>query len=167
MVFAVNVIAVFVAYLVFVAPAWDVGEVVAGGALALVVGAVSLGFRRREEAWVPTPARLMRLAAYPVPFLAEVAHANLEVAMRVITGRIRPGIIRYDSGLKTDAGVMMLGNSITLTPGTLTVDVDEETNQLYVHVLNIAPGGEDQAAWRGKDIFRYTDLSALVRRITE
>ncbi len=39
--------------------------------------------------------------------------------------------------LKTDAGLTMLANSITLTPGTLSVDVDEETNDLYVHWINV------------------------------
>ena len=39
--------------------------------------------------------------------------------------------------LKTDAGLTMLATSITLTPGTLSVEVDEETNDLYVHWINV------------------------------
>ena len=66
-----------------------------------------------------------------------MAKANIDVAYRVITGRIKPGIVKISPKLKTDAGLTMLANSITLTPGTLSVDVDEETNDLYVHWINV------------------------------
>ena len=65
-----------------------------------------------------------------------MARANLDVAYRVITGRIKPGIVRISPGLKTDFGIAMLANSITLTPGTLTVDADGKNN-LYVHWINV------------------------------
>ena len=66
-----------------------------------------------------------------------MARANVDVAYRLITGRIRPGIVRIKTGLKTDLGLAMLANSITLTPGTLTVEVDDKTNDLYVHWINV------------------------------
>ena len=71
------------------------------------------------------------------PFFIELAKANLDVAYRVITGRIRPGIIRLRSGMKSDFALFLLANSITLTPGTLTVDLDEKSNDLFIHVINI------------------------------
>jgi len=65
--------------------------------------------------------------------------ANVDVAYRVITGKIRPGIVRIDSGLKGSLAQAMLANSITLTPGTLTVDVDDsgETGVYYIHWINV------------------------------
>jgi len=63
--------------------------------------------------------------------------ANLDVAGRVITGKVNPGIVRIKSGMKTNMGVMMLANSITLTPGTLTVDVDDAGNDLYIHWIDV------------------------------
>jgi len=101
------------------------------------------------------------------PFFIELIRANIDVAYRVITGKIRPGIIKYKTNLKSDFGVMLIANSITLTPGTLTVDVDEETNDLYIHILNIDSEDEKKTEWTGKDLFRYFNLSAWVRRITE
>lgn len=68
------------------------------------------------------------------PFLFQMAKANLDVAYRVVTGNIKPGIVKINPGLKTDFGLTMLANSITLTPGTLSVDVDGDKN-LYVHWL--------------------------------
>ena len=45
--------------------------------------------------------------------------------------------------LKTDYGITFLANSITLTPGTLSVDVSED-NELYVHWINVPEGEEDK-----------------------
>jgi len=66
-----------------------------------------------------------------------MAKANVDVAYRVITGKINPGIIKISPNLKTDLGITLLANSITLTPGTLTVDIDEDTNDLYIHWINV------------------------------
>jgi multicomponent Na+:H+ antiporter subunit E len=68
-----------------------------------------------------------------------MAQANIDVAYRVLTGRINPAIVKISPRLKTDMSLTILANSITLTPGTLSVDVDEETNDLYVHWINVQP----------------------------
>ena len=84
------------------------------------------------------PLRWVYFLIYLVgPFFFYMARANVDVAYRVITGRIRPGIVRIRTGLKTDFGAAMLANSITLTPGTLSVEIDEKTNDLYVHWINV------------------------------
>ena len=67
----------------------------------------------------------------------EMAKANVDVAYRVLTGKISPGIVKISPKLKTDLGISMLANSITLTPGTLSVDIDEDTNDLYIHWINV------------------------------
>ena len=68
------------------------------------------------------------------PFLISLTKANLEVAYRIITGKIKPGIVKISPKLKTDFGITLLANSISLTPGTLSVDIDEKNN-LYIHWL--------------------------------
>jgi multicomponent Na+:H+ antiporter subunit E len=83
------------------------------------------------------PARWATFVAYAVgPFLWNMAKANIDVAGRVITGRIRPGIVKVETGLKNDFGLALLANSITLTPGTLSVDTDGKRN-LYVHCIHL------------------------------
>ena len=47
------------------------------------------------------------------------------------------GIVRFNPSLTTDAGRTFLANSITLTPGTLTLDIDETTGDFYVHWINV------------------------------
>ena len=66
-----------------------------------------------------------------------MAKANIDVAYRVITGKINPGIVKISPNLKSDAAITLLANSITLTPGTLSVDIDENNNDLYIHWINV------------------------------
>lgn len=77
---------------------------------------------------------------YYIPlFLWECLKANIDVAYRVIHPRlpIRPGIVKVKTTLKSDTGLTFLANSITLTPGTMTVDVDRENGILYIHWINV------------------------------
>jgi multicomponent Na+:H+ antiporter subunit E len=63
--------------------------------------------------------------------------SNLDVARRVITPSlpINPGIVEVKTRLKSKMGRMILANSITLTPGTLTIDILEDT--LYIHWIDV------------------------------
>ncbi len=72
-------------------------------------------------------------------FLWELLIANLQVLKIVLTpgSSIRPGIIPYRTICKTPLGVTMLANSITLTPGTLSVDVSDDRETIFVHTLDI------------------------------
>ncbi len=76
---------------------------------------------------------------YMVVFAWECVKANIDVAYRVLhpTLPIRPGTVKVKVGLKSDIGLTFLANSITLTPGTTTVDVDKEGGYLYVHLLYV------------------------------
>ncbi|RLF85748.1 cation:proton antiporter, partial [Thermococci archaeon] len=71
------------------------------------------------------------------PLFWGMAKANLDVAYRVVTGKIKPGIVRVPVDLENEAQYTILSNSITLTPGTLTVDACPEEKALYVHWIYI------------------------------
>lgn len=166
--FLIVAVTVFIAYAVLTTGSWSYAELIAGIILSIVIAAVSFRLHGRDKILKRSPFRFLQLIIYIFgPFLIEVASANLDVAIRVFTKKIRPGIIKYNPNLKTNVGAMIMANSITLTPGTLTVDIDESTNELYVHVLNINEGSEKQGIWEGRDIFKFVDLSAWIRRITE
>ena len=70
------------------------------------------------------------------PFAVGLAKANIDVAKRVITGEIRPGIVKINPGLRTDIARTLLADSITLTPGTLTVDVDDD-GTFFIHWIYV------------------------------
>ena len=164
----------FFVYLLFTAGSgniglWSASELIAGAALGILTGIVTRNFLCRKRNYrMANPVRLLLFAVYAiVPFFVEMTKANLDVAYRVLTMKIRPGIIRVHSDLKTDLGIFMLANSITLTPGTITVDIDEKTHDLYVHNINVAAGEETREGFQDRELFTYFDLPAWIRRIAE
>ncbi|MDD1708376.1 MAG: Na+/H+ antiporter subunit E [Methanoregulaceae archaeon] len=148
---------------------WSVSELTAGVALSLVTAAIARKFLCRAGNYrMANPLRFLLIPVYVIgPFFIEVIKANLDVAYRVITMRIRPGIIRVSSDLKTDLGIFMLANSITLTPGTITVDIDETTHDLFIHNINVGAGVEDKTVIRDHELFSIVDLPKWIRRIAE
>lgn len=75
---------------------------------------------------------------YLATFLWELVTANVDVAYRVLAPSmpIEPRVIEIPLRVKSDAAVTTIANSITLTPGTLTMDHDEERNSLIVHAID-------------------------------
>lgn len=172
--FIVTSFVAFLFYLVLVVGSgsllfWSWEELVAGVIIGLATGAVCRKiFCKNKNYRMMSPVRLIQVVLYLCgPFLLELTKANFDVAYRVITGRIRPGIIRLKTGMKSDLAVTMLAHSITLTPGTLSVDVDEKTHDLFIHVIHIDEGVEKKAFLEAKEIFSYTDILAWIRRIAE
>jgi multicomponent Na+:H+ antiporter subunit E len=172
--FLLTFILVFVLYLILTAGSgtigvWSSSEIIAGFILALVTAAITMNFLCRANNYrMANPARFLLIPVYVIgPFFLEVIKANLDVAYRVLTMNIRPGIIRISSGLKSDLGIFMLANSITLTPGTITVDIDEETHDLYIHNINVGEGDELRPVIEDKELFALANLPAWIRRIAE
>ena len=96
---------------------------------------------------------------YYIPiFLWEMFKANIDVAYRVIHRKlpINPGIVKIKTNLKSDTGLTFLANSITLTPGTMCVDVDREKGCLYVHWIDVkdkdVEGATEKIAYRFEKI---------------
>jgi multicomponent Na+:H+ antiporter subunit E len=118
---------------------WSTPELIMGAVLALIVGAVVRNRFIGKDLRMLNPKRWVTFLAYLFPFFLAMAKANVDVAYRVITGRINPGIVKIDPKLENDMSLTILANSITLTPGTLSVDVKPETNELFVHWINIDP----------------------------
>jgi len=83
------------------------------------------------------PKRLFYLIIYIPYYLYQVVKANIDVAIIVLSPSlpIKPGIVKVKTNLKTDVGKLSLANSITLTPGTITMDIDGE--DVYVHWIKV------------------------------
>jgi multicomponent Na+:H+ antiporter subunit E len=67
---------------------------------------------------------------------------------------IHPGIVKIKTSLKSDSAITALANSITLTPGTLTVDVTDD-GYLYVHWINVKATDTDEASKLIAQKFEY------------
>lgn len=83
------------------------------------------------------PRRFFWLFVYFWVFLWAMIRANFDVAYRVmnIYLPIHPGIVKVRTKLKTDLGRTFLANSITLTPGTMSIDMVGD--HIYVHWINV------------------------------
>jgi multicomponent Na+:H+ antiporter subunit E len=172
--FIVTAILCFILYLIITSGSgdvlglWSYEEIIAGVFVSVVAGAISGRFFCSSKNYrMLNPLRWVLLVIYIIPFFIEMARANLDVAMRVITGRINPGIVRISPGLKTDLGMLLLANSITLTPGTLSVEVDEESGDLFVHVINVSEELAAKEIADEKDLFPIFNLVGWIRRIAE
>ena len=97
----------------------------------------------RPGLWLP-----WHLLRYLAVFLLTLVRANLDMARRVLSPRlpINPDTVEVRTALTSDLGRLLLANSITLTPGTLTVDV--EADRLRVHWIDVSPGADIDSATR-------------------
>ena len=105
--------------------------------LALVIGTFLGGLYPDHMHRVLIIRRWFYLLIYLPYFLYYCIIANIDVAVRVIHPDvpIKPGIVKVRTTLTSDLAKTFLANSITLTPGTLTVDIDGQ--DFYVHWINI------------------------------
>lgn len=80
-----------------------------------------------------------KLISFILFFLWEVVKANIQVAYEVITptNNMKPGIVKIPLDAKTNIEITLLANLITLTPGTLSLDVSEDKKVLYVHSMYV------------------------------
>jgi multicomponent Na+:H+ antiporter subunit E len=76
---------------------------------------------------------LLRLPVYTIWLFKEIIKSNLDTAKIIILNNPNPQNFRVKSTQKTEAGKVMYANSITLTPGTVTTQLDEDV--LEVHAL--------------------------------
>lgn len=112
-------------------------EVLAGVVVALLAELILGDVFPVAAVKVLHPVRMFWMAVYSVVFISFVVRANFDVAYRVLNIYlpIRPGIVRVRTKLKTDMARTFLANSITLTPGTLSIDLVDD--YLYVHWINV------------------------------
>lgn len=91
--------------------------------------------------------RLYYFVRWCVVFMKALAKANLDVVKLVLapTMAIRPGFIEVPMEAETDLEITSLANSITLTPGTITVHVDRARRTILIHALHV---GDDPEAVR-------------------
>lgn len=136
------------AFVVWVLLTWslDPQELVAGAALSLLTAVVFGGVLPVEPLKLLSPVRWFWLLAYIPVFAWQCLRANFDVALRVLSPglMLKPGIVRIRTRLKSEVGRVFLANSITLTPGTMTVEI--QNDHLYIHWIEVGPDDPDRAA---------------------
>lgn len=113
-------------------------------AIGFVVGMIVLHFAGGAVGDARYVARLFRVVNLVLYFLYELALSSLRVALDVLrpTLRMKPAVIAVPLEVRSDAEITLLANLISLTPGTLSIDVARDKSVLYVHAMY---GGEPDA----------------------
>jgi multicomponent Na+:H+ antiporter subunit E len=96
---------------------------------------------------------------FAIYFIKELIISNVRVALEVLTprSRRRPAVVAVPLDVESDTEITMLANVVTLTPGTLSIDVSPDRRTLYVHGMFV----EDP------EVFRNDIKQGFERRIME
>lgn len=102
-----------------------------------------------------------RIIGFFFYFLYELFKANIQVAADVITPKfyMTPGIVAFPLDAKSDLEITLLANVISLTPGTLSLDVSEDKSTLYIHAMYV--GDKDEFIAGIKNGFEKRILAIL------
>ncbi|HWH36633.1 MAG TPA: Na+/H+ antiporter subunit E [Candidatus Limnocylindrales bacterium] len=128
-------------------------------ALGFALGYVALFLAQRvagESQYFGRAGRVMSFLGF---YLVEILKANLRVAADVVTPghRSRPGIVAIPLDARTDAEITILANLLTMTPGSLSMDVSDDRRVLYVHAMFVEDAEE----------FRREIKESFERRVLE
>lgn len=129
-------------------------------ALGFAIGYLMLWLVQRSRMPHSYFAKVGQVLGFIVFFLWELIKANLQVTYYILVPyrRMRPGVIAMPLDARTDAEITLLSNLITLTPGTLSLDVSADRRVLYIHSMYLG----DEA-----DEFRRRIKDGFERRVLE
>jgi len=148
-----RIVLFFIAFFVWCLLSWipDWQHLIIGVLVAGIVSFLTGDLFIQRPHILKHPLRYWYFLTWYLPvFLWQVLKANIDVAYRVIHPNlpINPGIVKVKTLLKSDTALTFLANSITLTPGTLTVDIDRDKGILYIHWIDV----------KAKDVKEHTRL---------
>ena len=146
------------AFIIWLLLTWSLQAqiIIAGLAASVIVSLLFHEILPKEHNIFISPVRIFWFLVYIPVFFYYVIIANIDVVYRVLHPKmpIKPGIVKIKTNLKTDSGITALANSITLTPGTLTVDLTED-GFLYIHWINVKSTDIEEATKRIGQRFEY------------
>jgi len=135
-----RVIYFVLAFFIWIMLTWTLNLqfIIAGLAASAVVSVLFNEMLPKEHNIFISPVRIFWFLVYIPVFIYYMLMANFDVVYRALHPAmpIKPGIVKIKTNLKTESGITALANSITLTPGTLTVDLTDD-GYLYIHWINV------------------------------
>ena len=131
--------------------------------VGFALGLLILFFARRVIGTPNYLAKIAQVLELIVFVIWELILANLRVAYDVITPGygMRPGVVGVPLDARTDAEITLLANLITLTPGTLSLDVSSDRRVLYIHVMYIDDDDLEEVRRKIKSGFERRVLEVL------
>lgn len=103
-----------------------------------LLSTLTLGLLREQINGTGYIRRVLKIASLAWLFFVELAKSAWKVALMVVSSKleIKPGIFAYPLTVTRDFEITLLANLITLTPGTLSVDVSDDRKTLFVHAID-------------------------------
>ena len=116
----------------------DGQEILTGAIISLLITLITIKAEPILGHIKLTPKSFVYFLLYIVVFIKELIMSNIDVARRVVDPKlpIKPGIVKVRTKLKSKLGKIILANSITLTPGTMTTEIKDD--YLYIHWIEIS-----------------------------
>ncbi|KAF0810293.1 cation antiporter [Alcanivorax sp. S71-1-4] len=127
--------------------------------IGFVLGYVILAFAMRDvKHFTHYASKVPKVIRFVGFFVRELVMSNLRVAYDVLTPThyMRPAVIAVKLEARTDGEITILANLISLTPGTLSLDVSSDRSVLYLHVMYL----DDEEAV-------HASIKALEARVLE
>lgn len=121
----------------------DPQEIIVGLIVSAVISVIFKRYYNIKLSAKFIPGLFKFVFVYISVFIWEMLKANLDVASRVVEPKVKvkPGFVRIKTDLKGDVAKLTLANSITLTPGTITVDIKDD--ELYIHWIEVKGTDEE------------------------
>jgi multicomponent Na+:H+ antiporter subunit E len=88
--------------------------------------------------------KIYRTIGFLFFYVKEVVIANMRIAYEIITPThtMKPGVLAIPLDLKSDLEILLINNLITMTPGTLSLDVSTDKKVIYIHAMYIDDADE-------------------------
>lgn len=116
-------------------------ELIVGAVISLIVSYLTNNYLIKEDGlWIFKKNRILSLVIFIPVYIGELIKANWDVAIRALSPNIKiePAIVKIETDISSDWGLSMLANCITLTPGTITMDIFQEDDRkiMYIHWID-------------------------------
>lgn len=149
---SISLIIVFALIWVGVTGVYALSNVVLGIMLSLVVCFFIRDSIRAKDRTLNNHIAILPAISLGVLLIVELFKSAMRVAFLVISpnmkAKIKPGIFAYPLTVTSERDITLLANLITLTPGTLSIDVSDDKKTLYIHALEMGDKAEMIASIR-------------------
>ncbi|MCD6195404.1 MAG: Na+/H+ antiporter subunit E [Staphylothermus sp.] len=108
-----------------------------GAIVAFILSIITCNYLVKDETKLSL-TRLLRLIKYLLVYIFVIEpRAHLDVIKRIITSEYKPGIVEVPYYVVSDYSKTLIAHSITNTPGTVVVSINDQEKKFYVHWINV------------------------------
>jgi multicomponent Na+:H+ antiporter subunit E len=155
-----NQILLFVLLLAFwliIVPSVNLVQIIVGSIVALAITLYSLDAAIVSKPFNVNLLYIFKFIRFSLVLLVEIVKSNIEVAKIILSLKlkIKPQFIKINNPIKTDFNRVIYGNAITLTPGTITVELEKD--YIIIHALTSSGASDEEGGVLGRAAKRLED----------